>query len=226
MMTATRRRPSDTSDAPCRTIHWPESESTRANVISPGESASVAVLSARPATASTAAGSLPSAFRSPSGSSASQRSVPGVADSTFQSSVEDEQAGRLGALGVGCFGDEQPAAGAFGQLGGYLSQEFELIGIELRLAFRAVEGEGPPHLAGPRAQACDRLLVDAHGLHREAVSGAARRVAAGGFVKRRYPAFRACDIGELVEVVLVVFLREPFVRDLRKAFVVVAGGEQ
>ena len=79
------------------------------------------------------------------------------------------------------------------------------------------------------------FLVDLHrqahqhtpeGPNRRPVAGAAVRIAAGCLVQRRDPASRARHVGELVDVVLVVLEREPFVRDLRKPVVVVAGNEQ
>jgi hypothetical protein len=75
MITATRFSPVDTSGAPCSTTQVPPRERTRATATPPSPRA------ARAATVSTAVGSRP-ASASPSGSSASQRSTPGVAECT------------------------------------------------------------------------------------------------------------------------------------------------
>src|SRR4029450_11105006 len=99
-MTATRRGPPETREAPWSTIQVPERDSTRETATSPGWSGCSAVRSALPATASTADGSRPAAG-SPSGSSPSQRSTPGVADSTspvWESTTKPGASGPSGSV--------------------------------------------------------------------------------------------------------------------------------
>jgi hypothetical protein len=97
-MTATRRGPPETREAPWSKTQVPERDSTRETATSPGWSGCSAVRRAWPATASTADGSLP-ACRSPSGRAASQRSTPEVADSTSPSWDRTRRPGASGPSG-------------------------------------------------------------------------------------------------------------------------------
>jgi hypothetical protein len=76
----------------------PERDSTRETATCPGWLGCSAVRSARPATARTEDGSLP-ASQSPSGSAASQRSTPGVADSTSPLAESTTRPGASGPSG-------------------------------------------------------------------------------------------------------------------------------
>lgn len=98
MITATRREPVATSAAPCSTTHIPERDRTRASSRSrsaPRGSRRRAERDRRPLHDE---GSLPPS-QSPSQSSDSQRSTPGVSDSTSQSSHRTTRPGDCGPSG-------------------------------------------------------------------------------------------------------------------------------
>jgi hypothetical protein len=97
--------------------------------------------------------------------------------------------------------------------------------VEGRLPRFAVEAERAPDLTGSRPQAGDQLLVAAH-RHVLVPPRAAGRVAAGRLVQRRNASLGPGDLRELVDVVLVVLLREPLLRQFRHALVEVTRHEQ
>ena len=168
----------------------------------PGSSGCSAVRSARPATASTDG-------RQPARRPSRRRAAPAASArprgwSTRPPSPRRGRPGRARrALGVGGLADQQRPAGALGQGRRHRRRNAELGGVEHRLPGLAVEAERPPDLAGPGAQGGDQLLVAAE-RHVGVPARAAGRVAAGGLVQRRDPALGAGDVGELVDVVLVV----------------------
>ena len=65
-----------------------------------------------------------------------------------------------------------------------------------------------PDVTGRRLQPRDHLLIAAHGLV-EIPATTARRVAAGSLVQGGNPGPRPGDVGHLVHVVAVVFVRQP-----------------
>jgi hypothetical protein len=70
----------------------------------------------------------------------------------------------------------------------------------------------------------DQLLIPTKG-HVGVPAGAAGRVAAGGLVQRGDPALGAGDVGELVDVVIVVLVDQPLGRQLGDSLVEMAGDQ-
>ena len=97
--------------------------------------------------------------------------------------------------------------------------------VEQRPPALPVEPQHSPDLAGRRTQPGDHFLVAAHGLVETPARGV-RRVAAGGLVQRGDPGMGPGDVGEIVQIVPVVLVRQPFGREFGQAFMEVAGDQQ
>jgi hypothetical protein len=138
---------------------------------------------------------------------------------------EHDQTGRVRTFRVGSLPNQQGSACPFGQRGRHQTDERQLSVVELWLAGLAVQPQRPPYLPGRGAQGGDELLVTAQG-HVRVPAGAAGRVPAGGLVQRGDPSLGAGDIDQLVDVLLVVLVKQPFRRQLGDGFVEVAGDQQ
>ena len=166
------------------------------------------------------------ASQSPSGSSASQRSTPGVSDSTLQSSVSTTSPGASGPSGSAASPTSRPRRAPSARCGATARRKLDLVVVEQRLAGLAVEAEHAPGFARPRAQG------DAAAPGRRP-SPCWPASAGCGWDRRRSPrAASRCPraeratLGQLVDVVLVVLVREPLRRELGHARSEVAGDQQ
>src|SRR5215218_876905 len=204
-ITATRRALPETREAPCSTTQVPKRDSTRETATCPGSSGCSAVRSARPATARppTAACRRPSRRRAARPASAPPRAWP-----TRPPPPGTGRAGRGRRVPRGRW-PHRPAtrAGPPRPARAHPTDEGQLGVVEQRLAGLAVQPQAPPHLPGGGAQGGDQLLVPTKG-HVEVPAGAAGRVAAGGLVQGGDPTLGAGDVGELVDVVLVVLVEQ------------------
>ena len=138
---------------------------------------------------------------------------------------QHHQARRVGRLGIRGLTDEQTSPRALGQVRRHARDEGDVLVAEQGAPRLAVQPDRAPDLAGRGAKPGDQLLVAAV-LHVAVPAGAARRVAGGGLVEGRDASFRADDVGQLVQTVLVVLLGQPLVRELRQALLVVTGHQQ
>ena len=132
---------------------------------------------------------------------------------------------RIGVSRIGGLADEQGPAGPLGEVLGDGAQEALVGGVEHGPTGLAVETEHAPDLAGRRLQPSDHLLIAAHGLV-ETPAMTARGVAVGGLVQGGNPGPRPGDVGHLVHVVAVVFVRQPLGGKFRHPLVEMAGGQQ
>jgi len=127
---------------------------------------------------------------------------------------------------VGGFAEEERTLGAFGEIRRHLAQEVQLVGIELGLVRLAVEAEHAPRLARLGSQGHEQLLIGSVRTQVRVPGATATRVATRRLVQRRDPPLRTSDVGHLVEVVLVVLVREPLRGEFRDLGLVMARGQQ
>ena len=225
-MTATRRAPSATSAAPWSTSQRPERESTRASATSPGAPrARRSAARGRPPPAPTAGSRprLPVAVRAARRASARR---PASSDSTLQSSVGRPARAPPVPRGRRASPTSSPRRAPSARYGAASRRKASSSASNSGCARLAVEAEHAPGVARPRAQGDEQFLVAAVGLHVGLPARAAARVAAGRLVQRRDAPLGAGDVGQLVDVVLEVLVREPLRRQLRHLRLEVAGDQQ
>jgi hypothetical protein len=162
--------------------------------------------------------------QSPSGRSASQRSTPGVVDSTSPCSERTTRPGESGHCGSRASPTSSPVLAPVARSGPIAFTNALSSLSNSGSPGGAIEADcAPDRPAG--AQRGDHLLVAAH-LHVHVPARARRRIASGRLVQGRDPGLRAGDVCDLVDVVAVVLVIEHFGRELGQPIVVVAGDQK